>query len=90
MKVVDMFSAGLPCLAISGYPSLPELVQHGVNGRHFKDSAELAAQIEELLNDQATGGGLLKQYSENLKGFKEETWAKQWDQVMAKNTFRLN
>lgn len=60
MKVVDMFSAGLPCLAISGYPSLPELIQHGVNGRHFKDSAELAAQIEELLNDQATGGGLLR------------------------------
>lgn len=26
MKVVDMFSAGLPCLAIGDYASLPELV----------------------------------------------------------------
>ena len=59
MKVVDMFSAGLPCLAISGYASLPELVQHNVNGKHFSDSTELAAQIEELLNDKVTGGGLL-------------------------------
>jgi beta-1,4-mannosyltransferase len=35
MKVVDMFSAGLPCLAIGGYPSLSELVFDGVNGRVF-------------------------------------------------------
>ena len=32
MKVVDMFSAGLPCLAIGDYPSLPELVRDKQNG----------------------------------------------------------
>lgn len=26
MKVVDMFAAQLPCLAIGGYASIPELV----------------------------------------------------------------
>ena len=29
MKVVDMFAAGLPCLAIGGYPSVGELVRDG-------------------------------------------------------------
>jgi len=36
MKVVDMFSAGLPCVALGGYPSLPELVSHNINGRVFE------------------------------------------------------
>ena len=38
MKVVDMFSAGVPCLAVGGYPSLPELVQDGKNGLVFESS----------------------------------------------------
>lgn len=42
MKVVDMFSAGLPCLAIGDYPSLGELVKDNENGRVFHDSKELA------------------------------------------------
>jgi beta-1,4-mannosyltransferase len=41
MKVVDMFSAGLPCLA-KDYMAVGELVQDKVNGRLFKTSAELA------------------------------------------------
>ena len=45
MKVVDMFSAGLPCLAIGGYPSLSELVVDGVNGKVFYSSEQLAEQI---------------------------------------------
>lgn len=28
MKVVDMFAAAVPCLAIGGYDSLPELVKN--------------------------------------------------------------
>lgn len=54
MKVVDMFSAQLPCLAIGGYPSIKELVKDdgtrddfqsntAINGLIFKDSVELAS-----------------------------------------------
>jgi len=42
MKVVDMFSAGLPCLAIGNYASLTELVKDKENGRIFLSSEQLA------------------------------------------------
>ena len=49
MKVVDMFAARLPCLAIGGYPSVQELVRDGSQadgqkfGKIFLTSEELAA-----------------------------------------------
>jgi beta-1,4-mannosyltransferase len=41
MKVVDMFSTGLPCLAYN-YLCIGELVEDNVNGRVFKDQSELS------------------------------------------------
>lgn len=38
MKVVDMFSAELPCLAIK-YRCISELVKEGQNGRVFEDAS---------------------------------------------------
>jgi len=40
MKVVDMFGAGLPTLAIK-FKSIHELVTDGITGYIFKDSKEL-------------------------------------------------
>ena len=37
MKVVDMFSAKLPCLAYD-YPCINELVQDGFNGKVFSNA----------------------------------------------------
>jgi beta-1,4-mannosyltransferase len=62
MKVVDMFSAQLPCLAIGGYASLPELVIDGHNGRVFNTSEQLANQINEVLNDKSK----LEHFRKNL------------------------
>lgn len=50
MKVVDMFSAKLPCLAIK-YRCIGELVKEGQNGRVFASKEELAGQLKELLMD---------------------------------------
>lgn len=40
MKVVDMFAAGLPVLAVN-YPALSELVKDGVTGFVFSDRKKL-------------------------------------------------
>ena len=50
MKVLDMFGSAVPVCAFS-FPTLPELVQDGVNGIVFTDSSQLAAQIVRLLID---------------------------------------
>ena len=59
MKVVDMFAAGLPCLAIGGYPSVGELVKEQF-GMLFDSSEELAEQIKTVLDEfdaiDETGG----------------------------------
>ena len=54
MKVVDMFSAQLPCIAIGGYESVTELVKTegpGKYGMIFTDETQLAAQIVQVLRD---------------------------------------
>ncbi|KAK3318764.1 glycosyl transferases group 1-domain-containing protein [Apodospora peruviana] len=50
MKVVDMFGAGLPVAAYSGYESFGELVKEGENGHGFETAGELAGIIARLLS----------------------------------------
>lgn len=44
MKVVDMFGAGIPVLAVD-YKTLGELVKNDENGLIFKDQVQLADQL---------------------------------------------
>lgn len=83
MKVVDMFSAGLPCLAYN-YLCIDELVQDGTNGRLFKDAGDLAEQLYDTLKgfEFDTKTPLLVKYRENLKGFAQDSWDDQWKKVM--------
>jgi beta-1,4-mannosyltransferase len=75
MKVVDMFGAGLPCIA-KHYRSIAELVKDGENGRVFKNKEDLAEQIAEVLegfhHEQATEQ--LRRMRHNLQSFKDDTW----------------
>ncbi|GAA5926303.1 chitobiosyldiphosphodolichol beta-1,4 mannosyltransferase [Sporobolomyces koalae] len=59
MKVVDMFGCQLPVLALE-FPSIGELVQHGVNGRTFKTDSQLAQELIELLQGFPTTQSLSK------------------------------
>ena len=50
MKVVDMFAASLPALAID-YEAIGELVLDKQNGRIFKNERDLANQLLEILKE---------------------------------------
>ena len=50
MKVVDMFSARLPCLALGGFASIPELVKPEY-GHIFLNKQELYEEIRSVLKD---------------------------------------
>ena len=71
MKVIDMFGAGIPVLAIN-YRCLPELVKHGKNGYIFHHSSELYEQIRKLANS----GEELKSLKEGAQAEQEYTWDK--------------
>lgn len=77
MKVVDMFGAGLPVAAYSGYESFGELVREGENGCGFETANELAAILKRLL-----GKGGQKELDVLKKGAIKEgsrRWDEEWD-----------
>lgn len=57
--------------------SLHELVQHGKNGLVFKNKAELASQIQDLLNE-FPNVPKLEEFRKNLKEFQELRWEESW------------
>jgi beta-1,4-mannosyltransferase len=85
MKVVDMFGAGIPVCAV-GFGCLDELVQHGKNGLVFKNSAELALQLQRLFcgfneNTDDNDGKSAKELHvlrRGVKAFQNERWRENW------------
>jgi beta-1,4-mannosyltransferase len=75
MKVVDMFSAKLPCLAYN-YLCIEELVQEGINGRLFSNSDDLCDQLFDTLKGfhYAKGNATLTKYKKNLENFGKDSW----------------
>ncbi|EAQ87768.1 hypothetical protein CHGG_04387 [Chaetomium globosum CBS 148.51] len=79
MKVVDMFGAGLPVAAYSGYKSFRELVREGVNGRGFETAGELAEILVRLFKRRGAWGWELERLREGAVKEGERRWDEQWD-----------
>eukprot|EP00457_Paulinella_chromatophora_P008231 gb/GEZN01008261.1/.p1 GENE.gb/GEZN01008261.1/~~gb/GEZN01008261.1/.p1 ORF type:complete len:455 (-),score=40.74 gb/GEZN01008261.1/:84-1307(-) len=83
MKVVDMFGCALPVCAIN-FPCLKELVIDDQNGRVFKDSAELAGQLQLLLAGfpwkiASSAQPALLRYRAELTSFVTQRWDDAWN-----------
>ncbi|KAE8282742.1 Chitobiosyldiphosphodolichol beta-mannosyltransferase [Larimichthys crocea] len=79
MKVVDMFGCCLPVCAIH-FNCLHELVKHEENGLIFRDSQELAEQLQSLLSEFPASDGRLGQFRRNLRTSRGQRWDDNWDQ----------
>jgi beta-1,4-mannosyltransferase len=77
MKVVDMFGTGLPVAGYQ-YEAIPELIEDGVNGRLFKDSKDLAAQLVELFEGD---GSSLQELRKGAMKEPRYRWDDEWDDV---------
>lgn len=82
MKVVDMFGCCLPVCAID-FSCLDELVKHDLNGLTFKNSSELAEQIQQLLKSVNDTNGKLSSMKTHLgENFSKNRWHENWKSVM--------
>jgi beta-1,4-mannosyltransferase len=82
MKVVDMFAARLPVMAIE-YPTIHELVEDNKNGFLFKDENHLSRLMFDeikLFNEKGYSEKIDKM-RQNLREFSELTWVRQWKEV---------
>ncbi|KAK4199989.1 family 33 putative glycosyltransferase [Triangularia verruculosa] len=82
MKVVDMFGAGLPVVAYSGYESFGELIKEGVNGKGFETEKELAGILGGLLSD--AGENELKVLKKGAVEEGRRRWDEEWDGTVGK------
>ena len=82
MKVVDMFAARLPVMAIE-YPTIKELVKDNYNGFLFKDENHLSNLLFEQIvkfNEQGHSDDIDKM-RENLTEFSRFNWIRQWKEI---------
>ncbi|EGT35676.1 hypothetical protein CAEBREN_19113 [Caenorhabditis brenneri] len=82
MKVVDMFGARIPALALK-FRCIEELVEERVNGYLFENSEELSRQIHELARGFPEGSVELNRLKGNMKENRFESWEVMWKRSAA-------
>ncbi|PIC42093.1 hypothetical protein B9Z55_009281 [Caenorhabditis nigoni] len=82
MKVVDMFGAKIPALALK-FKCIDELVEDRVNGYLFEDSSQLSRQIVELSRGFPNRCDDLTRLKRNTQEMKFESWETMWKRSAA-------
>lgn len=82
MKVVDMFAARLPVMAIE-YPTIKELVKDNINGFLFKDESHLSSLLfDQIMKFNENGySNDIDPMRENLIEFSKMNWIRQWKEI---------
>lgn len=82
MKVVDMFGANLPVVAV-GFKCLDELVQDSKNGLIFHSSDQLFKQLKLLFDGFPNNISTLNTLREGTKEFQKIRWEDNWNDVVS-------
>uniref|UniRef100_A0A1I7UML8 Chitobiosyldiphosphodolichol beta-mannosyltransferase n=2 Tax=Caenorhabditis tropicalis TaxID=1561998 RepID=A0A1I7UML8_9PELO len=82
MKVVDMFGARIPVLALK-FNCIHELVEENSNGFLFQNSDELSRQIQDLARGFPQNSVELERLRRNTREMKFESWEVMWKRSAA-------
>ena len=86
IKIVDLFTAGVPVAAYDYGPVLTELVEPERNGRLFKSAEELGDLLVSLLDPRS---GELAALKRGVKEELEDDWANHWSATVLPLVHRL-
>ena len=78
MKVVDLFGAGVPVFALDYGACLAERVRHGVNGRLFSNSRQLADLLFDLFETFPAESSELERLRTGARRSARPTWEEGW------------
>jgi beta-1,4-mannosyltransferase len=78
MKVVDLFGAGVPVFALDYGACLAERVRHGVNGRLFSNSRQLADLLFDLFETFPAESSELERLRTGAGRSARPTWEEGW------------
>jgi beta-1,4-mannosyltransferase len=81
MKIVDLFAAGVPVVALDYGPTLAELVRPDENGLLFRTADELAGALARLLAGFPHEATLLERLGEGARNERRRAWAETWTAV---------
>jgi len=78
MKVVDLFGAGVPVFALDYGACLAERVRHGVNGRLFSNSGQLAELLFDVFETFPGESSELDRLRTGARRSARPTWEEGW------------
>lgn len=81
MKIVDLLGAGVPVCALAYGACLGEMLEDGVTGLVFDTAAQLATELESLLQSRDDPAAVLATLRRNVVNAADERWHEGWERT---------